>query len=108
MHVKGIAGSIEFDGQWITVTKKRTGSPAVEHRIRAADVSGTTLKPGSLLFHGYIQFLLPGALPAPARRHGGAGGRPPASDRNSLSIPRRSNAAAEKLVAAVEAARVNP
>lgn len=107
MHVQGIQGSIAFDGEWVTVTKKRAGSPAVEHRIRAADISGTTLKPASRLFHGYVQFLLPGALAAPERRGGMASGRPPATDRNSLSIPHGSNEAAAKLVAAVEAARVN-
>lgn len=106
MQVKGVLGSISFDGEWITITKKPFGERATDHRISVRDVSGTTLKPGNLLFHGYVQFLIPGIQAARENRNPLTGGRPPYSDRNSLSIPRRSNAAATKLVAAVEEARV--
>lgn len=104
MDVKGVQGSVSFDGEWITITKKETGSQR-EFRIRAADVTGTRLKPGTRLFHGYVQFVLPGSAPATEAKGLLAGGRPPHSDPHSLSIPRRSNDAAEKLMAAVEQAR---
>lgn len=105
MNVKGVHGSVSFNGEWITVTKQAIGQQAREFRLRAADVTGTRLKPATRLFHGYIQFVLPGS--APAVEQGGvlAGGRPPYSDPHSLSIPRRSNDAAAKLIAAVEQAR---
>src|SRR5690606_30895449 len=77
-------------------------------RIRAADITGTRYKPGSLLMHGYVQFVLPGSLAAGEKRGIAHGGRPPYSDPHSLSIPRKSNAAAQKLVAAVEQARGGP
>jgi hypothetical protein len=105
MDVKGVQGSISFDGEWITITKKEIGSQQREFRIRAADVTGTRLKPATRLFHGYLQFVLPGSAPATEEKGLMAGGRPPHSDPHSLSIPRRSNDAAEKLMAAVEQAR---
>lgn len=105
MEVRGIQGAVEFDGVWITITKKKLGKSASEFRLRAADVTGTRLKPGTRLFHGYIQFVLPGSAPASTARSGLSAGRPPASDPHSLSIPRRSNDAAAKLVAAVEQVR---
>lgn len=105
MDVKGVQGSIGFDGEWVTITKRAVGQQPREFRLRAADVTGTRFKPATRLFHGYLQFLLPGS--APAVESGGllAGGRPPHSDPHSLSIPRRSNEAAAKLIAAIEQAR---
>ena len=105
MDVKGVQGSISFDGEWITITKKELGQQPRDYRLRAADISGTRLKPASRLFHGYVQFLLPGSAPADESKGLLSGGRPPQSDPHSLSIPHRSNDAAEKLVAAVEQAR---
>ncbi|WPO70201.1 DUF4429 domain-containing protein [Streptomyces sp. KN37] len=105
MDVKGVLGMISFDGEWITITKTPVGSRPAPVRIRAADVTGTRLKPGSHLFHGYVQFLLPGASAAGEKAGVMHGGRPPYEDPHSLSIPRKSNDAAEKLVAAIEQAR---
>ena len=105
MDVKGVQGSISFDGEWITITKKELGQQPREFRLRAADISATRLKPASRLFHGYVQFLLPGSAPAEESKGLLSGGRPPQSDPHSLSIPRRSNDAATKLIAAVEQAR---
>lgn len=105
IQVKGVLGTISFDGEWITITKKPVGQRGTDYRIRAADVTGTRFKPGTRLFHGYVQFVLPGARAATESKGLLAGGRPPYDDPHSLSIPRKSNDAAEKLVAAVEQAR---
>jgi hypothetical protein len=105
MDVKGVLGTISFDGEWITITKTPVGARPAPVRLRAADITGTRLKPGSRLFHGYVQFLLPGSSAAGEKSGLMAGGRPPYEDPHSLSIPRKSNDAAEKLVAAVEQAR---
>lgn len=105
MEVKGVLGHITFDGEWITITKTPVGARPAPVRIRATDITGTRYKPGSLLAHGYVQFLLPGSLAAGEKSGLAHGGRPPYEDPHSLSIPRRSNAAAEALVAAVEQAR---
>lgn len=109
MRVDGVMGSVEFDGEWITIAKKVVGRAMPTTRIRAADITGTRYKPGTRLFHGYVQFVLPGSLPATESKGVALGGRPPQADAHSLSIPRRSNDAATKLIAAVEQARsVNP
>jgi hypothetical protein len=105
IQVKGVLGTISYDGEWVTITKKPVGQRGTDFRLRAADITGTRFKPGSRMFHGYVQFVLPGSAAAPERKGGMSGGRPPYSDPHSLSIPRKSNDAAEKLVAAVEQAR---
>ncbi|MFF8589939.1 DUF4429 domain-containing protein [Streptomyces sp. NPDC015220] len=105
MDVQGVLGSISFDGTWVTITKTRAGSRPAPVRLRAADITGTRFKPGSRLMHGYVQFLVPGSIAAGEQSGVMQGGRPPYSDPHSLSIPRKSNDAAEKLVAAIEQAR---
>lgn len=105
MDVQGVLGTVSFDGQWITIVKKEVGKQAREFRIRAADVTGTRFKPGNRAFHGYVQFVLPGSAPAPESKSLLVGGRPPYSDPHSLSIRRKHNDAAAKLVAAVEQCR---
>lgn len=105
MDVKGVLGTISYDGEWITITKTPVGSRPAPVRLRAADITGTRFKPGSRLFHGYVQFLLPGSSAAGESKGLFSGGRPPYEDPHSLSIPRKSNDAAEKLVAAIEQAR---
>ncbi|QCX81274.1 hypothetical protein C9F11_38455 [Streptomyces sp. YIM 121038] len=71
MQVKGVLGEIYFDGEWITIRKKAPGQRAQEFRLRAADVTGTRHKPASRLFHGYVQFVLPGSQPAPEKTTSG-------------------------------------
>ncbi|MFE6815237.1 DUF4429 domain-containing protein [Streptomyces sp. NPDC057677] len=105
MDVKGVQGECGFDGEWITITKRAVGQSPRTVRIRAADVTGTRHKAGTRLFHGYVQFLVPGSTPAEESTSLLTGGRPPQDDPHSLSIPRRSNEAAVKLLAAVEQAR---
>ncbi|MDP5310380.1 DUF4429 domain-containing protein [Streptomyces poriferorum] len=105
MDVKGVQGSINFDGEWITITKRQAGQQKRQFRIRAADVTGTRLKPGTRLFLGYIQFVLPGSAPADESKGLLTSGRPRHSDPHSLTIRRGANDAAAKLMAAVEQAR---
>ena len=105
MDVKGVLGNISFDGEWITISKTPAGVKPAPVRFRAADVTGTRFKPASRLFLGYVQFLLPGSLAAGEKSGLSRGGRPPYEDPHSLSIRRKGNDAAEKLVAAVEQAR---
>ncbi|MEV4424067.1 DUF4429 domain-containing protein [Streptomyces sp. NPDC049602] len=105
MDVKGVQGDISFDGEWVTITKRAVGQAPREFRIRAADVTGTRLKEATRLFHGYVQLIVPGSEPAPESTSLLSGGRPPQDDPHSLSIPRRSNDGARKLLAAIEQAR---
>ncbi|MGW3321145.1 DUF4429 domain-containing protein [Streptomyces virginiae] len=105
MEIKGVQGNVSFDGEWITIVKRAIGAQPRAFRLRAADVTGTRFKPATRLFHGYVQFLLPGSAPAVESTGPLSGGRPPHSDPHSLSIPRSSNGGAAKLMAAVEQAR---
>ena len=105
MNVKGVQGSISFDGEWITITKRAVGQRPREFRLRAADVTGTRFKPATRLFHGYVQFVLPGSAPATESVGLSTGGRPPRSDPHSLSIPHRSNDATALLIGKIEEAR---
>ena len=105
MDVKGVQGTVGFDGEWITITKTPFGQNPAPVRIRATDVTGTRFKKATRLMHGYVQFLLPGAVAAGEKGGLMQGGRPPYEDPHSLSIPHKSNDLAEKLVAAVEQAR---
>lgn len=104
MEVKGVQAVVTFEGDVVTITKKQLGQQAVSRRITVRDISAVTMKPGTRLKHGYVQFLVAGSEAAPQVR-GMAAGRPPQPDMNSLSIPRKSNASAARLVAAVEEAR---
>ncbi|MFF1684586.1 DUF4429 domain-containing protein [Streptomyces sp. NPDC058254] len=105
MEVKGVLGNISFDGEWITISKTPAGVKPAPVRIRAADITGTRFKPATRLMHGYVQFLPPGSLAAGEKGGVLHAGRPPYADPHSLSIPRKANDGAEKLVAAVEQAR---
>lgn len=106
MDVKGVMAAISFDGDWVTITKKELGQQDRHHRISVRDITGVTFSPASRLFHGYIQLLVPGSSPAAERKGFLLGGRPPRSDRNSLSIVHKHNDQAAKIVAAIEEARV--
>lgn len=105
MDVKGVLGTISFDGEWVTITKTPVGPKPAPVRIRAGDITGTRFKAGTRLMHGYVQFVLPGSIAAGEKSGILQGGRPPYEDPHSLSIPRKSNDPAEKLIAAVEQAR---
>lgn len=105
MDVKGVQGRVSFDGRTVSIVKKEVGKPAWETRLDVRQIAGVTMKPGTFLFHGYVQFHAAGTVAAAEETGLMTGGRPPYSDPNSLSIPRRSNDAAAKLVAAVEEAR---
>ncbi|MFG2352581.1 DUF4429 domain-containing protein [Streptomyces sp. NPDC048521] len=105
MEVQGALGTISFDGEWITITKKALGFRPAPVRIRAADVISTRLKRGNPFINGYVQFLLPGSSGAGEHQGLKLGGRPSYEDPHSLSFRYKHNAAVEQLVAAVEQAR---
>ncbi|MFG3136633.1 DUF4429 domain-containing protein [Streptomyces sp. NPDC048211] len=103
--IKGVQGTIAFDGEWITITKPQARQGEREFRIRAADITGIRVKPATRLFYGYVHIILPGSAAAAESTSLSAGGRPRHSDPHSLTIPRRANDAAVRLVAAVEQTR---
>ena len=104
MEVQGALGTISFDGEWITITKKGLGFRPAPVRIRAADVVSTRLKRGNRFINGYVQFLLSGSSAAGTHQGLKMGGRPSYEDPHSLSFRYKNNDAMEQLVAAVEQA----
>jgi hypothetical protein len=105
MEVTGVLGTISFDGEWITITKKGLGFRPAPVRIRAADVISTRFKRGNQFINGYVQFLLAGSGAAGEHQGLKMGSRPSYEDPHSLSFRYKNNDAVEKLVAAVEQAR---
>ena len=101
MQIKGIQGTVDFDGEWVTITKTPLGSQPAPMRFRAVDVTGTRFKPGTLLLNGYVQFHVPGSLATGQR----ANGRPDPGDPYSLHIRKGVNEAASNLMTDVEQAR---
>jgi hypothetical protein len=101
LDVKGIQGSINFDGDWVTITKRQAGAAATTTRFRAADVTGTRFKSATRFLDGYLQFNVPGSRVGQE----GPNRRPTAADRHSLSFRKSANAEASQLLAAVEQAR---
>ncbi len=105
MEAHGILGSVAFDGQWVTITKRGMGQTMKgARRLSVSQISSITFKPATALHHGYIQFTVAGAPAAAVRRSGLAAGRPSREDRDSLSFAKSKNSDFRQLQEAVESA----
>lgn len=66
LEVKGHTGQIQFDGTYITITRKgflaRAGVGKGEKRLHIAQISGVQWKPAGGLVNGFIQFTVPGGV----------------------------------------------
>ena len=62
----GKAGQIQFDGQYVTITRKGFLARSIvgkgEKRLHIAQISGVQWKPAGPLINGFIQFTLPGGI----------------------------------------------
>lgn len=103
--VKGILGSIIFDGQTVTIRKEGYG-PSMKgiKALRVSDIERVLVKPATAMFHGFIQFVVRDHPPAPDRRFNSASGRPHREDPESMSYSRRANREIEDLRERIEAA----
>jgi Domain of unknown function (DUF4429)/Short C-terminal domain len=105
LEAHGILGSVAFDGQWVTITKRGTGQTMKgARRLSVSQISSITFKPATALYHGYIQFTVAGTPAAGVRESGLAAGRPPREDRDSLSFSKKKNSDFLRLQEAVESA----
>lgn len=92
MEVRGILGSVAFDGNWVTITKRGHGpSMTGQRRIQLSEIEQILTKPASLLHHGYIQFTVAGVRPSPIIKLGVAAGRPHREDPHSISFAAGAN-----------------
>jgi hypothetical protein len=105
ISVKGVLGSINFDGQTVSVRKDGFGSAMKGVRsIQVSEIEHIILRPATAMVHGYIQFVVRHLPPASDRRLSLAFGRPHREDPDSMSFPRRANGEIENLKALIETA----
>lgn len=105
MLAKGYTGTVEFDGQFVTI--KRTGMARFtigkgDKRFHVRNVSAVQLKPAGPMVNGFIQFTIPGGNEQRSRF--GSQTHNAARDENSVIFTRKQQPAFEQLRSAVEAA----
>lgn len=103
--VKGILGSINFNGDTVIIRKQGYG-PRMKgvQTLAVSKIEKVIVKPATSMFHGYIQFVVRELPPAPDQRFSAASGRPHREDPASMSFPKRANEEIEDLRRRVEAA----
>lgn len=106
IEVSGQGGQIQFDGQYVTITRKgflaRTTIGKGEKRLHVAQIAAIQWKPAGPLVNGFIQFTLPGGNER--RSAFGAQTTSAAKDENSVIFTRKQQPEFEKLRAAVDQA----
>ncbi|MET9182501.1 DUF4365 domain-containing protein [Kitasatospora aureofaciens] len=103
--VKGVLGSINFDGETVTIRKEGYGPRMKGIRsLTVREIDHVIVKPATAMFHGYIQFVVRDHPPAPDQRLSMASGRPHREDPDSMSYARRANREIEHLKAEIESA----
>jgi hypothetical protein len=104
--VKGHNGQIEFDGQYVTITRKgilgRMTVGKGEKRIHISQISSVQWKPAGPFVNGFIQFSAAGGNERRSRF--GSQTSSAVNDENSVIFTTRQKAAFEELRAAIEAA----
>jgi len=105
LTVKGILGSINFDGSAVIIRKEGYG-PRMKgvKTLPVNEIRQIIAKPATAMFHGYIQFVVQHQPPAPDVRLSLAAGRPHREDPNSISFSRRANSDIERFKQHVESA----
>jgi len=103
--VKGVLGSINFDGETVTIRKEGYGPRMKGIRsLTVREIDHVIVKPATAMFHGYIQFVIRDHPPAPDQRLSTASGRPHREDPDSMSYTRRANREIEHLKTEIESA----
>lgn len=95
---KGVNGSIEFDGQFVTITRKGFGNRGSKS-VPIASIGAVQVKPPSTLVNGFIQFSVAGEV---TRSSGGVGRMSDAAnDENAVIFTKKQGEQFELLRAAV-------
>lgn len=103
MIAKGKLGSVEFDGEWVTIQRSAMSPTGRVHkRVHIRDIGPIQLKPATLVTNGFIKFDLPGNVALRSRF--GAQGVRTMYDENAVAFARRHEQAFTELVQAIEAA----
>jgi hypothetical protein len=106
IEVKGHTGQIQFDGDYVTITRKgfnaRLSVGKGEKRIHISQISGVQWKPAGLLVNGFLQLTIPGGNER--RSAFGSQTKSAAQDENSVIFTKKQMPEFEKLRAAIDAA----
>jgi hypothetical protein len=106
MEVKGHGGQVQFDGQYVTITRKGFLARSVvgkgEKRLHISNITAIQWKPAGAVVNGFIQFTVPGGN----ERRSSFGNQTNAAmkDENSVVFTKAQMPAFEKLRATIEAA----
>lgn len=105
ISVKGMNGTIDFDGSTLTITRKGIGNRGSKI-IPASSVGGVQIRPATTLVNGFIQFSIVGEV---SRSSGGAGRlQDAANDENAVIFTKKHAGDFEALRDAVIAAQARP
>lgn len=106
IEVSGQGGQIQFDGQYVTITRKGFLARATvgkgEKRLHISQISGVQWKPAGAMVNGFIQFTVPGGNER--RSAFGSQTTNAAKDENSVVFTKKQMPEFEKLRAALDAA----
>lgn len=105
LEVKGTGGQVQFDGQYVTITRKgllaRSTVGKGEKRLHISQITAIQWKPAGLV-NGFIQFTVPGGNER--RSAFGSQTSSAAKDENSVVFTKKQQRDFEKLRAALDAA----
>lgn len=105
MQVKGNNGTVDFDGQWITIRRTGLGPLTIgkgDKRIHIGSITAVQMKPAGALTNGYIEFTVPGGREK--RATFGRQTLDAAENENAVIFTKKQQAEFESLRAAVEQA----
>ncbi|MFF2385173.1 DUF4429 domain-containing protein [Streptomyces sp. NPDC058108] len=106
IEVSGQGGQIQFDGQYVTITRKGFLARATvgkgEKRLHISQIAGVQWKPAGAMVNGFIQFTVPGGNER--RSAFGSQTTNAAKDENSVVFTKKQMPEFEKLRAALDAA----
>ncbi|MER5470855.1 DUF4429 domain-containing protein [Streptomyces sp. NPDC002685] len=106
IEVKGHTGQIQFDGDYVTITRKgfnaRLSVGKGEKRIHISQIAGVQWKPAGLLVNGFLQLTIPGGNER--RSAFGSQTKSAVHDENSVIFTKKQMPEFEKLRAAIDAA----
>ncbi|MEW1648609.1 DUF4429 domain-containing protein [Streptomyces sp. NPDC091219] len=106
IEVSGQGGQIQFDGQYVTITRKGFLARATigkgEKRLHISQIAGVQWKPAGAMVNGFIQFTVPGGNER--RSAFGSQTSTAAKDENSVVFTKKQMPEFEKLRAALDGA----
>jgi hypothetical protein len=106
IEVKGHGGQIQFDGQYVTITRKgflaRASVGKGEKRLHISQITAVQWKPAGAFVNGFIQFTVPGGNER--RSAFGSQTSSAAQDENSVVFTKQQQPEFEKLRAALDQA----